>query len=54
MWRQRDDDTFKAEKTLLEGHKKTIKSLVAAGDYVFSGSKDKSIRVWDCNDLTCK
>ncbi|KAL2477764.1 Zinc finger CCCH domain-containing protein 63 [Forsythia ovata] len=41
--------------TKLEGHIKTITgiALPSGSDKLYSGSKDKSIRIWDCNSGQC-
>ena len=38
----------------LSGHKKKIRCLAVAGHFAFSGSNDKTVRVWDLQDFTCK
>ncbi|KAL6002967.1 hypothetical protein ACLOJK_023189 [Asimina triloba] len=41
--------------TTLEGHHKGIRgiALPSGSDKLYSGSKDKSVRVWDCNTGKC-
>ncbi|KAL6003233.1 hypothetical protein ACLOJK_023456 [Asimina triloba] len=41
--------------TALEGHHKGIRgiALPSGSDKLYSGSKDKSVRVWDCNTGKC-
>ncbi|KAK3022833.1 hypothetical protein RJ639_046653 [Escallonia herrerae] len=41
--------------TRLEGHNKDVTgiALPSGSDKLFSGSKDKSVRVWDCNTGQC-
>ena len=38
--------------TVLEGHSKTVYSIAVSGTRIFSGSDDKTIRVWDISTLT--
>lgn len=37
----------------LTGHTGPVRTLVYSGGRMFSGSYDKTVRVWDVNDLTC-
>jgi len=48
------DPTHYGEMKELEGHKKSIKAMSAAGNYVFTGGNDKTIRVWDAKTLESK
>ena len=38
--------------TVLEGHSKAVRSIAVSGTRIFSGSSDKTIRVWDISTLT--
>lgn len=37
----------------LEGHEDNVRVLAVGDRYVFSGSWDKTIRVWDLDSLEC-
>ena len=38
---------------MLEGHTEAVRALAAEGRYVFSGSDDTCVRVWDADSLEC-
>merc|ERR1712168_939260 len=39
--------TFKCRGTFV-GHKEAVWALLVHGDYLFSASGDKTVKVWDC------
>ena len=47
-----DSQTLECIKTL-EGHEDNVRVLAVGEKYVFSGSWDKTIRVWDLDTLDC-
>lgn len=49
MW---DSGTLQCMKTL-EGHEDNVRVLAVGDQQVFSGSWDKTIRVWDLETLEC-
>ena len=49
MW----DSTTLQCKATLEGHEDNVRVLAVGARHVFSGSWDKSIRVWDVETLQC-
>lgn len=49
MW---DSQTLQCMKTL-EGHEDNVRVLAVGDQQVFSGSWDKTIRVWDLDTLEC-
>ena len=49
MW---DSQTLQCMKTL-EGHEDNVRVLAVGDRQVFSGSWDKTIRVWDLDTLEC-
>ncbi len=49
MW---DSTTLQCKRTL-EGHEDNVRVLTVGSRHVFSGSWDKTIRVWDIDTLEC-
>lgn len=47
-----DSSTLQCLRTL-EGHEDNVRVLAAGDRHLFSGSWDKTIRVWDLRTLTC-
>ena len=47
-----DSQTLQCMKTL-EGHEDNVRVLAVGDRQVFSGSWDKTIRVWDLDTLEC-
>eukprot|EP00249_Psilotum_nudum_P000261 c1110_g1_i1 orf=300-1550(-) len=45
-WRRRVDNTHISMIGILEGHRRAVLCLCTAGSLVFSGSADKTVRVW--------
>lgn len=44
--------TLQLVKTL-EGHAEGVNALVIVGDLLFSGSDDKTLKVWNINSFNC-
>ena len=47
-----DSSTLQCKRTL-EGHEDNVRVLAVGARHVFSGSWDKTIRVWDVDTLEC-
>ena len=47
-----DSTTLQCKRTL-EGHEDNVRVLTVGSRHVFSGSWDKTIRVWDIDTLEC-
>lgn len=52
-WKCTSETSFSGAPTSLEGHTKSVLSLIVGAKRLFSGSADHTIRVWDTESLEC-
>ncbi|XP_076901118.1 zinc finger CCCH domain-containing protein 48-like [Bidens hawaiensis] len=53
-WKSTSKNSFAEEATCLKGHTGSVLSLIVGAKQLFSGSADRTIRVWDAESLECK
>ncbi|KAI7755296.1 hypothetical protein M8C21_007096 [Ambrosia artemisiifolia] len=53
-WKSTSKSSFSDEATSLKGHTGSVLSLIVGAKMLFSGSADRTIRVWDVESLECK